>query len=95
MDFHPDIVFIIGHNGASVTSEGKYFLFFGGYDEADEFNGVIVREDEIEMAVNHEILHCVIDSIDEDAKNLDNIWLKYAIPSNPILKNISEMGLGF
>jgi len=37
----------------------------------------------------------VIDSLGEDAKNLDNIWLKYDVPSNPILKNISEMGLGF
>ncbi|MCW4048920.1 MAG: hypothetical protein NWE89_04205 [Candidatus Bathyarchaeota archaeon] len=95
MDFHPDIVFIIGHNGASVTSKGEYYLFFGGYNMAEEFNGVLVDEHEIEMAINHEVLHCVMDSLGEDAKTLDNIWFKYDVPYNPVLSECSEMGLGF
>ena len=95
MEFHDDVVVIIGNNGATVTDDGQYYIFFGGYEMAEEFNGVIVKEEEMEMAINHEVLHCVIDSIDEDAGALDNIWCKYDVPRHPILDNCSEMGLGF
>ena len=95
MEFHKDVVVIIGHNGATVTDDGQYYLFFGGYDRAEEFNGIIVKEEEMEMAINHEVLHCVIDSIGEDAGTLDNIWCKYDVLHHPVLNNCSEMGLGF
>ena len=45
MEFHEDVIVIIGHNGATVTEDGEYYLFFGGYEHAAEFNGTIVRED--------------------------------------------------
>ncbi|MFW6109137.1 MAG: hypothetical protein ACOC6N_01690 [archaeon] len=95
MEFHQDIVVIIGHNGASVTDEGEYYLFFGGYEYAEEYNGTIVTEDEVEMAINHEVLHCLIDYLGEDASKLDNIWCKYDGKCHKILKKCSEMGLGF
>jgi hypothetical protein len=95
LEFDRDIIVIIGHNGASVTPDGKYYLFFGGYSAAKEFNGVIVREDEVEMAINHEVLHCVLDSIGEDASTLDNIWFKYKVRHHPVLNECSELGIGF
>jgi len=95
MEFHEDVIVIIGHNGASVTDDGKYYLFFGGYEHAAEFNGTIVREEEVEMAINHEVLHCVLDSIGEDAEKLDNIWCKYDGKRHRILDHCSQMGLGF
>ncbi len=95
MEFHEDVIVIIGHNGATVTDDGKYYLFFGGYEYAAEFNGTIVTEDEVEMAINHEVLHCVLDSIGEDAEKLDNIWCKYKVRHHKILDQCSQMGLGF
>ena len=95
MEFHQDVIVIIGHNGATVTDDGQYYLFFGGYEHAAEFNGIIVREDEVEMAINHEVLHCVLDSIGEDAEKLDNIWCKYKVRRRKLLNHCSQMGLGF
>ena len=95
MEFHEDVIVIIGHNGATVTEDGKFYLFFGGYEQAAEFNGTIVREEEVEMAINHEVLHCVLDSIGEDAEKLDNIWCKYDGKRHRILDHCSQMGLGF
>jgi hypothetical protein len=95
MEFNKDIVIIIGHNGASVTEDGKYYLFFGGYEHATEFNGTIVKEEEVEMAINHEVLHCVIDSLGEDAQKLDNIWFKYKVKHHKLLERCSHLGLGF
>ena len=57
MEFHDDVVVIIGHNGATVAEDGQYYLFFGGYEMVEEFNGLIVKEEEMEMAINHEVLH--------------------------------------
>jgi hypothetical protein len=30
MEFHDDVVVIIGHNGATVPEDDQYYLFFGG-----------------------------------------------------------------
>ncbi|MHA2394469.1 MAG: hypothetical protein ACXAEX_21225 [Promethearchaeota archaeon] len=95
MNFHADVIYIVGHNGADVTRNGEYYIFFGGYEESMYFNGVIVTEEEIEMAINHEILHCVIDWLGEDAEALDRIWYKYDVPFIPLLVGCTEMGLGF
>ena len=95
MEFNEEIIVIIGHNGASVTDDGLYYLFLGGYEHAAEFNGIIVEEDEVEMAINHEVLHCVLDCIGEDASKLDNIWCKYEVKHHPVLTHCSQMGLGF
>ncbi len=95
MEFHQDVIVIIGHNGATVTDDGQYYLFFGGYEHAAEYNGTIVTEEEVEMAINHEVLHCVLDSIGEDAGTLDNIWCKYEVKRHPLLTHCNQMGLGF
>ena len=95
MEFTNEVIVIIGHNGATVTEEGEYYIFFGGYEHASRYNGVIVKEEEIEMAINHEVLHCVLDSIGEDAQKLDNIWCKYKTKHHKLLNHCNQMGLGF
>lgn len=94
MKFNDDIIVIIGHNGATQDFDGSYYLFFGGYEDAEEFNGTIVTEEEVELAINHEVLHCLIDSIGEDASKLDNIWYQYT-PSISILENCKQTGIGY
>lgn len=93
MEFNEDVVVIIGHNGSTIW-EGEYFLFFGGLELAEEYNGTIVKEEDVEMAINHEVLHCVIDSLGEDAECLDHIWYMYTDPI-PLLSGCAHMGLGY
>jgi len=93
LEFHPDIVFIIGHNGSMLTGAG-YCIFFGGYEDAEEFDGIIVKEEEVEQVINHETLHCLLDSIGVDALQLENIWYQYS-PEKSYLKGCADMGLGY
>jgi len=96
MQFNDEIITIIGHNGSTEdpTRPGQYYIFFGGYEMAEEYNGTIVTEEEVESAINHETLHCVLDSIGEDAQMLDNVWHMYREPIE-YLKGCSETGIGF
>lgn len=96
MEFNDNIIEIIGHNGSTEDPfrPGHYYMFFGGYEDYKEFNGTIVTEDEVEMAINHETLHCLLDSIGEDAGALDNVWYMYTEPI-PILVGCSEFGIGY
>ena len=92
MEFNDEIITIIGHNGSAIWN-GEYFIFFGGYEEAYRFNGVIVTEDLVESAINHEVLHCLMDYLGEDAEKLDNIWYVYG-NCPKYLEGCSYMGLG-
>lgn len=94
MEFSSDIIIIIGHNGSWRCDDGTYEIFFGGYQLAEEYNGTIVKEEEVELAINHEVLHCLIDYLGEDASKLDNIWCMYT-DAIPLLVGLKEVGLGY
>lgn len=95
MQFNDNIIEIIGHNGAA-KFEGKYYLFFGGYEYAEEYNGTIVTEDEVEMAINHEVLHILLDHIGEfeASEALDVLWHVYGNKIE-ILEGVKETGVGW
>ena len=72
-----DIISITGHNALCLFDEG-YEIMFGGYESYKDFNGSIVLEKDVESAINHEVLHAVLNIIHPPASNcLDNIWWMY------------------
>ena len=101
MNWTDDMISITGHNAMCFFDEG-YEIMFGGYESYKEFGGSIVLEEDVEAAINHEVLHAVLDMIEgprpiRASECLDNIWWMYESSQSldlSKLKGLSNYGLG-
>ena len=87
MKFHKDIIFIIGHD-CCMKLIGGYCLCFGGG---------LVTEKNVELAINHEVIHCLLNELEIDSDTLDNVWYMYPGKEKLInfLNDCKECGIGY
>jgi hypothetical protein len=101
MKWDDEIIVIAGHVSAchDITFD-TYRIYLGGYEYMLETGeGIPVGEHNIEHALNHEVIHCVMNDLGEQADALDYLWARedgiWAMYDVSFLEGLADIGVGF